>query len=71
MLDANEFFTTESTKQTAADLWESSKPAVAEVNPETGVITSKGKGTATITAYFGKKGEKGTLKVKAKLKVKK
>ncbi len=71
VLDGYEFFTTASTKQTAADLWESSKPAVAEINPETGVITIKGKGTATITAYFGKKGEKGTLKVKAKLKVKK
>ncbi len=71
VLDGYEFFTTASTKQTAADYWESSKPAVAEVNPETGVITIKGKGTTTITAYFGKKGEKGTLKVKAKLKVKK
>ncbi len=71
VLDGYEFFTTASTKQTAADLWESSKPAVAEINPETGSITIKGKGTATITAYFGKKGVKGTRKVKAKLKVKK
>ncbi len=71
VLDGYEFFTTASTRQTAADLWESSKPAIAEINPETGVITIKGKGTTTITAYFGKKGEKGTLKVKAKLKVKK
>ena len=62
-LDAYAFFTTPSTRETAADSWTSSKPSVAEVNSETGRITIKSKGKATITAHFG------TVKVKSKIKV--
>ena len=42
---------------------------MTEVDPDTGIITIKGSGTIKITAYFGEKGEQGTYKAKAKLRV--
>ena len=69
-VSATNCFTTEDTAQAKVTLWESSKTSVAEIDSETGIITAKNSGTAKITAYFGKKGEKGTLKVTAKLTVK-
>ncbi len=70
-MDGYQYFLTPSTRTTRADFWESSRPAVAQVDPVTGEITVMGPGTTRITAYFGMPGVKGTLKVKAKLKVKK
>ncbi len=71
VIDAYECFNTASTKETAADSWESTKTGVAEIDEKTGEITIKGKGSTKIIAYFGEKGKKETLKVKATLKVKK
>ncbi len=64
VLDGYECFTTQDTKTTAADKWESKNTSVATVD-ENGQITITGtKGKTTITAYFG------NVKVKAKIKVK-
>ncbi len=46
-----------------ADKWISSKSEVAEVDPESGKITIKGKGKTKITAFFGNVKVKGTIKV--------
>ena len=46
-----------------ADKWTSSKSEVAEVDPESGKITIKGKGKTKITAFFGNVKVKGSLKV--------
>lgn len=40
--------------------WKSDNSAVAEVNPSTGRITAKGKGTATITVFWTKEVDKMT-----------
>ncbi|MCR4892301.1 MAG: Ig-like domain-containing protein [Lachnospiraceae bacterium] len=46
------------------DKWTSSKESVAEIDESTGEITVNGKGTTTITAYYG------NVKVSKRLKVK-
>ncbi len=46
-----------------ADKWTSSKSEVAEVDPDSGKITIKGKGKTKITAFFGNVKVKGILKV--------
>ena len=46
------------------DKWDSSKSNVAEIDPETGRVTIKGKGKTRITAYFGNIKVKGVLKVR-------
>ncbi len=45
------------------DKWESSKPEVAVIDKETGIITIKGKGKTKITARFGNVKVRGVLKV--------
>ena len=54
--------------------WESSKPNIASVDPETGIITAGDKnGSANITAYFSIKGKdnaQNTVKVSASVSVK-
>ena len=50
-------------------IYTSSEPTVATVN-SSGVIPARAEGTTQITAYFGEKGKKGTVKVKAKFTVK-
>ncbi|MBQ9550645.1 MAG: hypothetical protein IJU87_07515, partial [Lachnospiraceae bacterium] len=70
IFDAYDFFTTASTRETAADYWTSSNPSVADIDNITGEITIKGKGKTKIIAFFGERGKRGTKKVKATLKVK-
>ncbi len=53
--------------------WESSKPAIASIDRETGEITAKSTGSTTITVYFSTKGinnAENTIKVTGKLEVK-
>lgn len=70
-IDASESFTTTDTSIVGATMWESSNPQIVEVTDDTaGLLTAHGKGTAKITAYFGEKGKKGTLKVSANVAVK-
>ena len=70
-MDASQCFTTTDTRIEDVTLWESSKGDVVEViDSRSGKLEAKGNGTARITAYFGKKGEKGTLKVTASVSVK-
>ncbi|MBR1851958.1 MAG: Ig-like domain-containing protein [Lachnospiraceae bacterium] len=51
--------------------WISSKPAVAEIDAQTGIITTKGKGTTKITAVYGegKYAAKYTFSVKVSIPV--
>ena len=70
-MDASQCFTTTDTRIDDVTLWESSKSDVVEViDSRSGTLEAKGNGTARITAYFGNKGEKGTLKVTASVSVK-
>ncbi len=64
-LDGNTFFTTESTAKQLPVRWESSKTNVAEVDPKTGLITIRGEGKTSITAYFGDTTSGNTVKQKA------
>lgn len=69
---ASDYFTTSDTNTLGATYWESSKPDVVEVTDSTaGLLTAHKSGSAKITAYFGEKGKKGTLKVSATINVKK
>ena len=69
---ASDYFTTSDTNTLGATFWESSKPDVVEVTDSTdGLLTAHKSGSAKITAYFGEKGKKGTLKVSATINVKK
>ncbi len=48
-------------------VWSSSKPTVAEVNSQTGVVTARAAGTATITAKANDNGnKKATIKITVK-----
>ncbi len=64
-LDGNKYFTTESTARQLPVRWESSKPNIAEVDPQTGLITIRGEGKTKITAYFGDILSGNTVKQKA------
>ena len=67
-----EYFTTSDTNILGATYWESSNSSVVEVtDPLAGTLVARKDGSVKITAYFGEKGKKGTLKVSAKLSVKK
>lgn len=69
--NANDYFTTEDTKLIGVTYWESSKSSVVEViDAENGILKANGNGSAKITAYFGKKGEKGTVKLTTSISVK-
>ena len=69
---AANYFTTTDTSLLGATYWESSKPGIVEViDVKTGTLKAHKPGSAKITAYFGEKGKKGTLKVSASLNVKK
>ena len=58
-----------STTTFAPSKWVSSKPAVAEVDPVTGEVTAKKKGTAKIIAVYGDDNKNSKKKYKTKLKV--
>lgn len=71
LIDASYFFTTEDTNTIGATYWESSNSKVVEVvDSEKGILVAHKSGSASISAYFGEKGKKGTLKVTAKINVK-
>lgn len=71
-INALDFFTTSDTKTLGATYWESSKPNIVEViDSKKGILKAHNAGSAQISAYFGEKGKKGTLKVTASVSVKK
>jgi len=43
------------------DRWESTKTSVAQIDPKTGIITVRGRGSSKIKAYYGSKPVVGTL----------
>jgi len=70
-LDAFDFFKEDSSAGTtfAPTEWVSSKPAVAEVDKDTGVITVKKKGSAKIIAVYGEGKGSSKKKYKTNLKI--
>lgn len=69
--DLNNYLTNDGTPGLKVSGWTSSNPSVASVSSKTGKVRICGKGRTIITAHYGTIGMKGTVKVKAKLKVKK
>ncbi len=66
MINANEFLVSSDYDLLDVDKWTSSRPATADIDGETGLITINGKGSTRITAYFGNIKVTGYLRVKNK-----
>ena len=70
-VDAANYFTTSDTNTEAVTKWESSNSKIVRVIDEKkGILEAVGNGKAKITAYFGEKGQKGTIKANASITVK-
>ena len=70
--NAADYLTSSNMEGLCASYWESSNPSVVKIlDARNGMMEATGEGTAKITAYFGEKGDKGAVKVSAKIKVKK
>ena len=70
-VNANDYFKNNDKSDYEVTYWESSNSSKVKIDPKTGAMNPISSGTVKITAYFGEKGQKGTYKVTAKLKVKK